>query len=204
MKKVVLGPCTLILGKCEKVMDDLDPKWDSLVTDPPYELDSWSGGSVKWPLKEKGMGWDKRPDWLVSHALGFKHVIIWGGNYFELPPARGWLVWDKIVKNFTSGHCELAWTNLDQPIRRLAYSHGELATEGKKHPTQKPLPLMKWCLEFLPRTAKVCDPFMGSGTTGVACVRMGMDFIGVEQDKEYFEIACKRIEKALRQPKTLF
>jgi len=72
---------------------------------------------------------------------------------------------------------------------------------GKQHPTQKPVALMEWCLGFLPDAQTILDPFMGSGSTGVACVNMGKTFIGVERDPEYFEIACRRIDEALRQPR---
>ena len=71
---------------------------------------------------------------------------------------------------------------------------------GKQHPTQKPVALMQWCLGFLPDAKTILDPFMGSGTTGVACVKLGRKFTGIELDSDYFDIACKRIEEAYRQP----
>jgi DNA modification methylase len=120
--------------------------------------------------------------------------IIWGGNYFPLPPRRGWLIWDKIVREFSSGHCELAWTTLDQPTRAFSYANGQLATEGKLHPTQKPLPLMSWCLGFLPNSVGlIVDPFMGAGTTLRAAKDRGLRSIGVELDERYCEIAAKRL-----------
>jgi DNA modification methylase len=91
----------------------------------------------------------------------------------------------------------MAWTNLDKPVRVFDYSHGQLATEGKHfHPVQKPLPLMAWCLDQLDLQPgmTVLDPYMGSGTTGVACVRAGLNFIGIEVDPTYFAIAQRRIE----------
>ena len=117
----------------------------------------------------------------------------------EVQGPIGWLIWDKIVREFSSGHCELAWTNLDQPVRAFSYSHGALATEGKVHPTQKPVPLMEWCVGFT--TGTVLDPFMGSGTTGVACVNLGRPFVGIEREVEWFDHACRRIEAAYRQPR---
>ena len=127
--------------------------------------------------------------------------IIWGGNYYDLPARRGWLAWDKIVREFSSGHLELAWTTLDQPIRAFNYSHGQLATEGKEHPTQKPVPLMSWCIEQakVPPGGTILDPYMGSGSTGVAAVQMRHPFIGIEIEPRYFDIACRRIEEAQRQ-----
>jgi site-specific DNA-methyltransferase (adenine-specific) len=127
--------------------------------------------------------------------------IIWGGQYLGLAPSGSWLVWDKGVRDFTAGHCELAWTNLRKPIRAFNYAHGQLASEGKEHPTQKPLPLMQWCLGFLPDAETILDPFAGSGTTGVACVNLGRKFIGIEIEPRYFDIACRRIEEAYRQPR---
>ena len=103
------------------------------------------------------------------------------------------------MQEHTGAHAEMAWTNLDKPVRTFRYARAQLASEGKEHPTQKPLPLMKWCLGFLPDAQTILDPFMGSGTTGVAAVQMGRDFIGIEREERYFEIACRRIEQAQRQ-----
>jgi DNA modification methylase len=114
---------------------------------------------------------------------------------------RGWLIWDKIVRNFSSGHVEMAWTTIDQPTRAFNYAHAELASEGKHHPTQKPVPLIAWCLSFMPDAKLVLDPFMGSGTTGVACIKSDRKFIGIEIQQSYFDIACKRIEEAWKQPR---
>src|SRR5690606_33103713 len=144
----------------------------------------------KWPLMRAKMGnatWDNQTSEALPKALGVAtHGIVWGGNYYALPPVRGWLIWVKIVRNFSSGHVEMAWTTIDQPTRAFNFAHGELASEGKFHPTQKPLPLMQWCLGFLPEANTILDPFMGSGTTGVACVKMGRKFIGIEIDPDYF------------------
>lgn len=192
-----------MLGDCRDILPALGHV-DAVVADPPYGLgDRWQGGTVKWKLGDNGRGtrWDRETaDWVPELVGKFKYAIVWGGHYFGLPPARGWLVWDKMVRKFTSGHCELAWTNLDQPIRAFSYSHGQLANEGKVHPTQKPLPLMEWCLSFLPEGCTVLDPCMGSGTTGVACIRTGRAFIGIESDQAYLAIAQKRIAAARNAP----
>jgi len=197
----------LYLGDCLEVLPHL-PKVDACVTDPPYGLgDKWQGGKAKWPLANGGdecRGWDSGVSDGLPVALKLAtDSIVWGGNYYDLPPKRGWLIWDKIVREFTSGHVEMAWTTLDQPTRAFSYSHGQLATEGKLHPTQKPLPLMLWCLGHLPADAEtILDPFMGSGTTGVACVKLGRKFIGIEKEPKYFEIAVKRIERALSEERS--
>jgi site-specific DNA-methyltransferase (adenine-specific)/modification methylase len=206
IEPVIIGNATLYCGDCREILPTLG-KVDAVVTDPPYGLgDKWQGGNAaskgKWKLSDGGanMGWDAVT---VEEVCGLpdlaKDCIIWGGNYYALPPARGWLLWDKIVRQWTSGHAELAWTTLDQPVRAFNYALGELASEGKAHPTQKPLPLMRWCLGFLPNAQTILDPFMGSGTTGVAAVQMGRSFIGIEREPKYFEIACRRIEEAQRQ-----
>lgn len=199
-----IGDATLYLGDCREILPTLGG-FDAVVTDPPYGLgDKWAGGKAKWPLHHadaSGMAWDAEvPDLAPILTPGIP-AIVWGGHLYGLPPARGWLVWDKIVRNFTSGHCEFAWTTLDQPVRAFSYAHAELASEGKHHPTQKPVPLMEWCLGFIPAARIVCDPFMGAGSTGVACVRAARAFIGVEREPTYFDIACRRIEEAYRQPR---
>lgn len=199
---VTIGRATLYLADCWEVLPTL-PKVDAVVTDPPYGIEgTWDGGnSHGWgKLRGQAKPWDVRPDWFAEWIATLKTpAIAWGGQYFSLPASGSWLIWDKLVREFTSGHAELAWTNLGKPIRAFNYSHGALATEGKDHPTQKPLPLMKWCLGFLPNAETILDPFMGSGTTGVAAVQMGRDFIGIEREERYFEIACRRIEEAQRQ-----
>jgi len=196
---------TLYLGDCREILPTLG-KVDAVVTDPPYGLaDKWArhiGGEGKWPLFDaKAMAWDESVSEAVYAAIEMAdHAIVWGGNYYILPPRRGWLLWDKIVRQFSSGHAEMAWTTLDQPVRTFNYAHGQLASEVKEHPTQKPLPLMKWCIGFLPDAQTILDPFMGSGTTGVAAVKLGRKFIGIEIEPKYFDIACRRIQAALDAP----
>ena len=181
------------------------PKGWAIVTDPPYGTqDLWKAPNIpngrKWHLFGEGHinEWDVLSP-IVAHLPKYAdQCIIWGGQFYGLPPSRAWLVWNKIIRNFSTGVCELAWTNLDTPIDAFDYSHGQLANEGKAHPTQKPLPLMQWCVRKTSGT--VIDPFMGSGTTGVACQRLGRKFVGIEIEPKYFDIACRRIEEAMRQP----
>lgn len=194
---------TIYHGDCREILPAV--RFMALVTDPPYGLGDRMTGGPKWsklwaredrPGLSAPLIWDAEPPVIIpalaSHAPS---AIIWGGNYFSLPPSRGWLVWDKIVRRFTSGHCELAWTSLDQPVRAFNYAHAELATEGKYHPTQKPLPLMEWCLGFIQPDHVVCDPFMGSGTTLVAAKNLGRRAIGIELEEKYCEIAAKRLSQ---------
>lgn len=203
---VTIGNATLYLGDCREILPTL-PKVDAVVTDPPYGLgDKWqggggSGGKSAWKFHpSEAMAWDGATSDGVVELSSHPECIIWGGNYYPLPPARGWFVWDKKQPDtWTTGQCELAWTNLDRPIRAFRMAQCELANEGEKHhPTQKPIALMKWCLKWL-KAQTILDPFMGSGTTGVAAVQMGRKFIGIEREHKYFEIACKRIEDAQRQ-----
>lgn len=198
-----IGDCTLYLGDCREILPTLGPV-DAVVTDPPYGLgEKWQGGKAKWPLHhQNGMAWDSQTlDIVLDLPSKATHAIIWGGHLYDLPPKSGWLVWDKIVRNFTSGVMEFAWSTIEQPIKAFNYAHGELAAEGKVHPTQKPLPLMRWCIGQLPPSCStILDPFMGSGTTGVACVKLGRKFVGIEIDENYFNIACLRIAGAYAQP----
>jgi site-specific DNA-methyltransferase (adenine-specific) len=206
-KETLAEGVEVYLGDCLEVLPTLG-RFDLLLTDPPYGLgDKWQGGNAasksKWKLTDGGANtaWDLEPAASLPLALSLSdNAIVWGGNYYDLPPQRGWLIWDKIVRSFSSGHVEMAWTTIDQPTRAFNYAHGELATEGKFHPTQKPLPLMLWCLGFVPAARTILDPFCGSGTSGVAAVKLGRRFTGIEIDPGYFDVACRRIADALKQP----
>lgn len=200
---VTIGDATLYLGDCMDILPTLN-KVDAVITDPPYGIaDNYLKPSNKneWSnLYSEKIVWDSfAPEELVKIAISLSDkAIVWGGNYFSLSPKRGWLIWDK-MQSHSSGHAELAWTNLDIPIRSFAYSRAQLSTEHKQHPTQKPIGLMTWCIDLAGNSKTILDPFMGSGTTGVAAVQMGRKFIGIERDPKYFEIACKRIEQASKQ-----
>lgn len=187
----------IFMGDCREILPTLG-KFDLLLTDPPYGLGDRLDNSPKnskWgKLFGGSLAWDRTTSDGLLPALGSaKDAVIWGGNYYPLPPARGWLIWDKLVRHFTSGHAELAWTTLDQPVRCFNYSHGQLANEGKRHPTQKPLPLMSWCLSFFPDAKTVVDPYMGSGPVAKACKDRGLKYVGIELVEKYCEIAAKRL-----------
>lgn len=191
---------TIYHGDCREVMDDFPQ--GHLVTDPPYGIASiWVGGrnTHGWSgaHDDARTTWDREaPTFVADLPALAEHSIIWGGNYFPLPPARGWLVWDKVVRKFSTGHCELAWTTLDQPVRAYNFANGQLATEGKFHPTQKPLGLMRWCLEFLPDDGlPIIDPFAGSGTTLRAAKDLGRRAVGVEVEERYCELAAQRLSQ---------
>ena len=204
-EKVTIGNCELWHGDCREVLPLLPPV-DLVLTDPPYGLgDRLKGGSGEWSGGfEVAPEWDKEtlPLWVVLQCIDKgANSIVWGGNYYELKPARGWLAWDKMQEH-SSGHYEMAWTSLDIPTRTFRKSRVEAyGRMDKQHPTQKPVELMEWCIQHAPNPATVCDPFMGSGTTGVACARMGLQFVGIERERKYFDIAVRRIEQAYAQPR---
>ena len=216
-RKEVIGDAVLYLGDCREILPTLG-KVDAVVTDPPYGIGvdramaKSSGTQYGNAAAPKGnyiaSGWDdETPEKeTISAAIdAAKLSIIFGGNYFDLPPSRCWLVWDKQNGGNAFADCELAWTNLDKPVRKIEWLwNGVLRKGGEErngHPTQKPLEVMRWCIEQLPSDClTILDPFMGSGTTGVACVKLGRKFIGIEIDEGYFEIACERIRKAYAQP----
>ncbi len=195
---------TLHLGDCLDVLKALpDGSVDAVVTDPPYGLGDTQ--ARRRPFKWQRLGgqvpreWDRVPGHVANLLdLGPK-VAIWGGNYFALPPSRGWLVWYKPDALPSMASAELCWTSLDQNTRHLRHSISATNRERVGHPTQKPVAVMRWSLECLglPPGSTILDPFMGSGTTGVAAVQLGMSFIGVEIDPTYHAIAKKRIDAAL-------
>lgn len=201
----VIGDATLYLGDCRDVLPSLAPV-DAVITDPPYGLGDRLATRVGEWAQQFGarLEWDREtvPDGVVEGLAKYPIAIIWGGNYYPLPSVRGWLLWDKMQEH-SSGHAEMAWTNLDIPIRTFRYARAQLANEGKLHPTQKPLPLMIWCVAFAENARTVLDPFMGSGTTGVACVDLGRSFVGIEREPKFFDIACRRIDAATRQGRLL-
>jgi DNA modification methylase len=197
---------TLYCADCRDALPAV-PRVDAVVTDPPYGI-GMDGGNVGYKgfNNFEKLGWDtSTPDgetFKLVLAAAQKHII-WGGNYFPLPPSRCFLVWDKGAgfKGRTYAECELAWTSLDANAR--IFCHDPLARgdyRGKQHPTQKPVALMKWCLGIIPTAASIVDPFMGSGSTGVAAVALGRRFYGIEREPKYFDAACRRISEALKQP----
>jgi DNA modification methylase len=221
VKEESIGGQRLILGDCLAVMPLLG-RFDAVVTDPPYGIDYGNAGGFSaahgWASHKGAAEWDKeRPspqvfDSILSYS---KDQIIWGGNYFAdlLPPSMGWLAWDKAQRGFSLADFEMAWTSRKMAARIFTYGRGNESGFAPKsresdwargvHPTQKPVALMEWCLGFLPNAQTILDPFMGSGTTLVACQRLGRQGIGIELDPDYFDIACRRVDEATRQPDLL-
>ena len=215
MRVEKIGNQTLILGDCLKVMPTLG-RFDAVVTDSPYGIGyvhSGGGGRLaKSTVNLKPVIGDNKPfDPAPLLALGIP-AVLWGGNHFadRLPSSQSWLVWDKRCADYSNDQadCEMAWTNLGFPARMFRHMwngmlRGAESKTPRVHPTQKPVALMEWCLGFLPDAKTILDPFMGSGTTLVACQRMGRHGTGIELDPDYFAIACKRVDEAARQPDLL-
>jgi site-specific DNA-methyltransferase (adenine-specific) len=201
-----IGRATLYLGDCRDILPTLSGRY-CVLTDPPYGIGKdgqvrttgGNGGRKAYDFK----GWDaERPDREIFDRLRAlsDDLIIWGGNYFAdcLPATGKWLVWDK-GQRINQSDGELAWTSYSGALRIKVLNRVELMTDGAEHPTQKPLRLMRWCITQLRGDSPILDPFMGSGSTGAAATEMGRDFIGIEREPSYFDIACRRIDDAQRQ-----
>ena len=201
-EKVTIGNAELWLGDCREILPSL-PKVDLILTDPPYGIGINKSHRLATSRGHVGEVWDNEPipNWLILllQEQG-RNQIIWGGNYYNMGPGRGFLVWDKQNDGRDFADCEMAWTSLDA-VARIFRKRPMNMDGGKVHPTQKPRELMEWCIGQDVEAKTICDPFMGSGTTGVACANLGKRFIGIEREPKYFEIACKRIEHAVEQQK---
>ena len=205
----------VIHGDCLDVMPTIsDKSIDLIVTDPPYGVGISGGGSVgggSYRGKVHSMGdfakWDSvrlgREYFDEILRIG-KKVIVWGGNYYTdyLPPSRGWLVWykrDGLPKR-TFADCELAWTSMDINSSVFNCRWDGFIRDSKEsktgHPTQKALMIFEWCInEFTENGDTVFDPFAGSGTTAIACINTGRNYILIEKEKEYYDIINKRISE---------
>lgn len=197
-REVTIGPCRLICADCMEVLPTLTGI-DAVVTDPPFGI-GFASQPTKWQ-REAGTPpteWDNEaPHAIVSRLVSIGHSqVIWGGNYFQLPASRGWLTWYKPDSPPSMASFEMAWTNQDKNSRQIQRSISATNTERVGHPTQKPLCVMQFSIEFIPYAETILDPFMGSGTTGVACIQTERQFIGIEKEPKYFDIACHRIQRA--------
>lgn len=221
-RRVEIGDCVLYQGDCLRIMPMLEGV-DAVVTDPPYGIKEAAGANnsrvrpiKKWSaprVNDYGINtWDDQPASRARMEL-IREIaplqIIFGGNYYDLPPTTCWLIWDKETGKSDFADCEMAWTNIPKAARLIRFLWSGFKRRNAKdeprgdHPTQKPIEVMRWCLGHIPDASVICDPFMGSGTTGVAAVKMGRKFIGIEREPKYFDIACKRIKDAEKQPDML-
>jgi len=214
-REEIIGDCRLLLGDCRDILPTLGPV-DAVVTDPPYGINydprrsqkSAASGRRKTMSKviDDNKEFDPRP-FLIAPK-----VILWGANNYahHLPRSAAWLVWDKrqggaLFKGYVASDVELAWSNIGNCAKTYVHAWCGHFRDSERdlfvHPTQKPTVLMRWCLELAATDGVTLDPFMGSGTTGVAAVGLERKFIGVERDPHHFETACRRIEEAYKQPR---
>ena len=178
-----------------------DKSIDLVITDPPYGI-----GIANNPIRQmhEKKDWDSEiptKEYFNEIFRISKNQIIWGGNFFDLPPTQGFLIWDKEQpEEFSTSMCEYAWSSIQSPAKMFRYR----VVDGvpKVHPTQKPVKLFEWIIKNYAKEGDViCDPFFGSGSCLVAAVRMGHPFIGFEKEQSYFDTAEKRIKKAQEQGK---
>ena len=177
-------------------------EFDLAIVDPPYGIgDKFKGGkSGKMQFNEiVEKEWDKNPTEKYFNILFNKtsNQIIWGGNYFGLPPTRCIIIWDKLIsEDFSLAMIEMAWTSFDKLAKLFRYSQ----KSGKVHPTQKPIKLYKWLLKnYAKENDRILDTHLGSGSIAIACWEMGFDLVGYELDEDYFKATCKRLDDHFNQ-----
>lgn len=195
---------TVINDDCLNVMRQLPDKCiDFVLTDPPYGIGEDGGKNRRMQSKHKKLNWDKKPDKIYFQEIKriSKNQIIWGGNYFTdfLYPSSCWLCWDKKLYNSDFSDFELAWTSFNSGCKIfIKCKNGgniKLFKESHQHPTQKPVSLFQWILQnYSTPGMTIFDPFAGSGTTAIACLETGRNYILVEKEKEYFDIINNRID----------
>ena len=179
-----------------------DKYFDLAIVDPPYGI-----GLSKNPFRQKQekKNWDlsiPEMEYFIELFRVSKEQIIWGGNYFDLPPSQGFIIWDKKQpEDFSSAMCEMAWMSFQKPAKMFK-KHVVTAEPNKIHPTQKPISLYDWILlRYAKQGDKILDTHLGSGSSRIAAYRNGFDFIGFEIDKDYFEAQEKRFKTELMQPR---
>lgn len=213
------GRVSLWLGDCMDLMRETPDKWfDLAIVDPPYGIgfdgDSTLGNnsSAKWknPAKSERYAqkeWDKSPPppaYFAELRRVSREQIIWGGNYFPLPPSGGWIIWAKgTAEGMSLSDAELAWTNAANNVKicELLWSGFRKCEQVERfHPTQKPVALYRWLLEkYATSGQRVLDTHLGSGSSAIAAHACGMQFAGIEIDADYFASSVDRIKRELAQ-----
>lgn len=207
---VVIGNATLYLGDCREILPTLGTV-DAVITDPPFGV----GNFVQTTGRKMGRGeshgkpvtWNESgpsPEVFAMLRSMSKHRIIWGANFFNCFEAKGGaIVWDKCqsMPNFSKADIASCTHFQKTEIVRIPWTNFTVTHMAETdHPCERPVALYEWCIEYLPQPiASVLDPYLGSGSCGVAAHRMGRSFMGIERDARYFDIACRRIEDAQRQ-----
>jgi len=180
-----------------------DKAFDLAIVDPPYGIciNAMSMGSRK-TIKPDKRNWDNAvPSEAYFNDLKrvSKNQIIWGGNYFNLPPTRCFLIWDKgeTMYNMSFADCEQAWTSFDKSARMYKKNPTDLS---RIHPTQKPVKLYEWLLHNYAKPGqRILDTHLGSGSSAIAAHYFGVDFVGCELDEDYYNAAKKRFELSTAQ-----
>ena len=213
----------LYLGDCLEVMRGMpDKSVDAVITDPPYGFGQHIVNVGNCPAYEREYSWNDNPPDNKAFSEIFRisnNQLIFGGNYFPYlwkTPCRGFIFWDKIQCSNKHADGELIWTSFDRNAKQYRYCfsgnrfgwpdsiQGVGKPSNRIHPTQKPTDLLAAIIsDYTNPGDTILDPFMGSGTTGVACVQTGRNFIGIEIDPTYFAIAEKRIADAQKQPRLI-
>ena len=199
-----------------RLMKEQGIKADWCITDPPYGIGAastptWGTSRLAKETQYTVKQWDKqrieKPYFDIMREVS-KEQIIFGGNYYTdyLPPSSCWIVWDKVNGENNYADCELAWSSYKGAVRLFRYMwagmlQGNAKNKEKRvHPTQKPLPLLEWILnKYTKEGDLILDPFMGSGTTAVACHKLKRRYIGFELDEEYFNLANERLDAVKAQ-----
>lgn len=210
---------TLYHGDCLEILPLLEGI-DAVVSDPPYGIkaarkDNASRRKLAVAKDYGILDWDDcRPSPAAFNEIRrvSREQVLFGGNYFAdlLPPTSSWIIWDKDNGANDFADFEIAWTSHKKAARKVRWRWNRMLQEPghpkdkRVHPTQKPVGLMRWVLEnYTPTDSLILDPYMGSGTTGVACLQTGRRFIGVEKERGYCEEAAERIAKAEKEQKEL-
>lgn len=226
-REETIGGARLILGDCLEILTTLQPV-DCVLADPPYGIALQTQNAGRSRRKYQKRGESTRDAITRAHAFDpiigddqpfdpapllhlSNNMVLWGANNYaeRLPGSACWFAWDKKCGKAADsdiGDCELAWTRglhfkTVRAFRHMwaGFQRDSQVGDCRLHPAEKPVALMEWCLGFFPLAETILDPFMGSGTTGVACAKTGRKFVGIEIHQPYFDIACRRIEQAHRQ-----
>ena len=201
MSPVIIGDATLYLGDCMDVLPTLD-KVDAVITDPPFGVGNFV--QISGNVRGKAVTWNESgpsADFFQILKEKSTHRVIWGANYFNCFEGAGGLVWVKNQPMPNMSKAEMASTSWGNKVELISLTWTNYVnTKESSHPCERPVGLYKWCIEQVPKQPQtILDPFMGSGTTGVAAIQLGRKFIGIEREPKYFDIACKRIEQAAAQ-----
>lgn len=211
MNPVIIGNATLYLGDCLEILPTL-PKVDAVITDPPYGVGNFVQTTGRIMGRGDGRGvavkWNENPPppefFRLIKGLS-KHRIVWGANFFNCFEDRGGaIIWDKAqsMPNFSKADIASCTHFQKTEIVRIPWTNFTVTHEAvTDHPCERPVRLYEWCIDYLPNVASVLDPFLGSGSCGVAAIQRGKAFVGIEREPKYFDIACRRIEQAQAQGK---